>query len=424
MKEDFLHYLWKYQLFDISRLQTTQQESLVVMYPGIHNHDTGPDFSNARIQIEDQTWVGTVEIHLKSSDWYWHQHENDPNYDAVILHVVWDHDVEVFMKNDVALPTLELKHFVGEELLDKYHALSQNRRYWIPCEPQIHQVEELVRNHWLERLYVERLERKSLLIQSLLQESHNDWDAVLFVLLAKNFGLNKNGDAFFQLAKSIPFSVLRKVSHDVEKLNALFFGQAGFLDETLQDSYVLELKKEYEYLKYKYRLKPLHKQQFHFFRMRPSNFPTIRIAQLVALYASSQSLFSRLMKVQSAEAIYKLFDVSLHDFWKTHYTFSKASKATRKSISKSFVDLLMINTIVPLKFAYQRVQGKQEEQELISLLESLKPEKNAIISKFEELKIPVKNAFDTQALLELKNNYCTPKRCLECAIGVHILKHN
>ena len=422
MKEDFLHYLWKYQLLDISQIETTQHESLVVISPGIHNHDAGPDFSNARIQIENQTWVGTVEIHLKSSDWYWHQHENDPKYDTVILHVVWDHDVEVFMKNEQTLPTLELKGLVPPNLLEKYQSLSQSSQHWIPCEQQIHLVNDFVRNHWLERLYIERLERKSILIQSLLKQTYNDWDAVLFVLLAKNFGLNKNGEAFFRLANSIPFSVLRKESHDTEKLNALFFGQAGFLEETIQESYFLELKKEYEYLKYKYNLKPLQKQQFHFFRMRPSNFPTIRMAQLAALYTRSQSLFSQLIEARSVEGIYALFDVSLNLFWRTHYTFSKTSKMTPKKLTKSFIDLLIINTIIPLKFTYERVLGTLDEQNLISLLQSLKPEKNTITSKFEELNIPVENAFDSQALLELKNNYCIPKRCLECAIGNVLLK--
>jgi len=422
MKEDFLHYLWKYQLFDISQIETTQHESLIVISPGIQNQDAGPDFSNARIQIENQTWVGTIEIHLKSSDWYWHQHENDVNYDTVILHVVWDHDVEVFMKNEEALPTLELKELVAPDLLEKYQKLSQNSLNWIPCEQQIHLVNDFIWNHWLERLYIERLERKSILIQSLLKQTHNDWDAVLFVLLAKNFGLNKNGEAFFQLANSIPFSVLRKESHDTEKLNALFFGQAGFLEETLQESYFLELKKEYEFLKHKYDLKSLSKQQFHFFRMRPSNFPTIRMAQLAVLYARSQSLFSQLIEVQSVEGIYALFDVSLNLFWRTHYTFSKASKMTPKKLTKSFIDLLIINTIIPLKFAYKRVLGTLDEQNLISLLQSLKPEKNTITSKFEELNIPVENAFDSQVLLELKNNYCTPKRCLECSIGNALLK--
>jgi hypothetical protein len=422
MKEDFLHYVWKYQLLDISQIQTIQHELLTVISPGMHNHDSGPDFLNARIQIEDQTWIGTVEIHLKSSDWYWHQHENDPNYDSVILHVVWDHDVEVFMKNEQALPTLELKHFVNADLLAKYQKLSQNPVHWIPCEQQMNQVDDFVRRNWLERLYIERLERKSIWIQSLLQQTKNDWDAVLFLLLAKNFGLNKNGDAFFQLAKSIPFSILRKEAYDAEKLNALFFGQAGFLEEIVQEPYTMELKKEYEYLKHKYALQSLTKQQFHFFRMRPSNFPTIRIAQLAALYSRSQSLFSQLMEARSSEVIYGLFGISLNDFWKTHYTFSKASKKSQKKLTTAFVDLLIINTIVPLQFAYQRMIGKHNEEAMLSLLASLKPEKNAIISKFEALNIPVENAFDSQALLELKNNYCAPKRCLECAIGNALLK--
>lgn len=422
MKEDFLHYLWKYQLLDIVQLQTTKQESVTIVFPGTHNYDAGPDFLNARIEIENQTWVGTVEIHLKSSDWYWHQHENDPNYDAVILHVVWDHDVEVFMKNEQTIPTLELKHFVSDHLLETYRKLAQTPMQWIPCEQQIHSVDTFIRKNWLERLYVERLERKSVLIQAQLKQTQNNWDAVLFWLLAKNFGLNKNGDAFFQLAKSIPFSVLRRESYNAERLNALLFGQAGFLEERIEDAYFITLKKEYDFLRIKYNLQPMAKQQFHFFRMRPSNFPTIRMAQLAALFSQSHQLFLTLMKAKSAEAIYGLFDISLNGFWKSHYTFAKESKKSNKKLTKSFIDLLMINTIVPLQFAYQKVLGQSDEHQLISLLESLKPEKNTIISKFEALQIPVENAFDSQALLELKNNYCTPKRCLECAIGNELLK--
>jgi hypothetical protein len=422
MKEEFLHYVWKYQLLNISSLETTQKETLSVLFPGIHNHDSGPDFLNAQIRIEDQLWAGNVEIHLKSSDWYWHQHEIDENYDAVILHVVWDDDVQVFMKNNVPIPTLELKKVVQKDIYKNYQKLTKVSIDHIPCEQQISEVSSFVITNWMERLYIERLERKAILIQSLLQQTQNDWDAVLFILLAKNFGLNKNGDAFFQLAESIPFSVLRKVGQDEYPLNALLFGQAGFLEKELETEYGKNLKKEYGYLQKKFDLQSMNSNLFHFFRMRPSNFPTIRLAQFAEVYTRSFQLFTELMECQSADEVYDLFNVELNDFWKTHYTLSKESKRSHKKLTKSFIDLLIINTIVPLKFCYQQVINQTNAEQLITFLESLQPEKNSAIDIFETLGLKVQNAFQSQALLELKKNYCNQKRCLECAIGNEILK--
>jgi len=422
MKEEFLHYVWKYQLIAVSALKTTQQELISIIAPGTHNHDSGPDFLNAKIRISEQLWIGNVEIHLKSSDWYWHQHEVDENYDAVILHVVWDHDVEVFMSNNAPIPTLELKKIVDSSVEQNYARLTKTSVKYIPCEDQIGHINSFVISNWQERLYLERLERKSIFIQSLLEQTNNDWDAVLFMLLAKNFGLNKNGDSFFQLAKSIPFAVLRKTTHDEHQLMALLFGQAGFLEGDFQHSYVNELKQEYNYLRKKFDLRPMNQKQFHFFRLRPSNFPTIRLAQFVALYHQNFQLFSDLMECQSAEQVYQLFEICLHTFWKTHYTFLKESKKSNKQLTKPFIDLLIINTIVPVKFCYQRVIRQSNVEQLISFLESLLPEKNAIISMYEELGLPTDNAFHSQSLLELSSNYCAKKRCLECAIGNEILK--
>lgn len=423
MKEDFLHYLWKYQLFDVSTIQTINDQFLSIITPGIHNYDSGPDFLNARIHLEEQLWVGNIEIHVKSSDWYSHQHENDENYDAVILHVVWHHDVEVYMKNNKPLPTLELKNFVNESILKNYQKLDGRRTKWIPCETQIDQVDSFVMDNWLERLYIERLENKSITVQRLLKKTDNDWEAVLFQLLAKNFGLNKNGEAFLDLARSIPFSIVRKESYEAEKLYALFFGQAGFLEEKTEGLYHQRLREEYLYLKHKYQLKPISKKLFQFFRMRPSNFPTIRIAQLSALYAKSRNLFTDLMESDKPEDFYQLFEIEVNDFWKTHYTFTKESKKASKKLTSSFVDLLIINTIVPLKFAYLKFIDDLDEEELITLLKRVQPEKNGIVEKFKEVGIEAQDAFKTQALLELKNNYCAKKRCLQCAIGNHLIKN-
>ncbi len=430
MKEEFLHYVWKHQLFNTPNLKTTDQEPLMVLNSGLHNKNSGPDFLNSKIEIEDQDsigsptlWYGNVEIHVKSSDWYLHQHETDENYDTVILHVVWEHDTDIYMKNNTPIPTLELKHFVDEKLLENYRDLNQKKLHWIPCEQELNTIDSFLKDNWLERLFVERLEAKSKLIQQLLEDSKNDYEATLFVMLAKNFGLKVNAEAFFNLATSIPYTIIRKEQNNSTKLSALFFGQAGFLSEVVEDAYHSHLKKEYEYLKHKYQLKPCSNHQFQFFRMRPSNFPTIRIAQLTALYHQHQNLFSKVMEIESSNDFYRLFEIELPIFWETHYTFTKTSKRRKKKFTKSFLDLLLINTIIPLQFHYKKSIHTLDQEVLLEMMRTLKPEKNSIISKFAELQVEAKNAFESQALLELKNNYCALKRCLQCAIGNQLLRN-
>lgn len=422
MKEEFLHFLWQYKLFNSTNLISVKREIVEVIDSGSYNTNSGPDFLNAKLKIDEQLWVGNVEIHIKSSDWYAHHHEKDVNYDAVILHVVWEHDSDVFMKNNYPIPTVKLQSFVQKEVLANYKKLFLKEQRWIPCEKQIAETSSFILNNWLERLYFERLENKSIVIKELLEKSNNDYEAVLFQLLAKNFGLKVNGEAFLQLAQSFDFSVLRKVRFNEEQLSALLFGQAGFLEQELEEAYYLQLQKEYAYMRHKYRLEPIAKHRFQFFRMRPNNFPTIRIAQLIALYNKYQNLFSRLIDVNKVESFYDLFTGEVNDFWKTHYTFETASKKTDKRLSKSFIDLLIINTIIPLKFVYEQARGEVDQEGLLQLIKQLKPENNSIISKFLELKIKANNAFESQALLELKNNYCAKKCCLQCAIGNSLLR--
>ncbi|WP_428742075.1 DUF2851 family protein [Tenacibaculum sp.] len=422
MKEEFLHFLWQYKLFNVTNLTSVKGETIEVINSGVYNTNSGPDFLNAELKIEGQLWIGNVEIHLKSSDWYAHHHEKDSNYDAVILHVVWNYDTDVFMKNNLPLPTVELQQFVQKEVLINYQELFSKEQRWIPCEKQIAEVDSFLLHNWLERLYFERLENKAVFIKGLLARTNNDYEAVLFKLLAKNFGLKVNGEAFFELSNSFDFSVLRKVRFNQEQLSALLFGQAGFLADEIEDSYYLGLQKEYKYLQHKYQLKPLTKHRFQFFRMRPNNFPSIRMAQLVALYCRHQHLFSQILEVSSLQNFYMLFSVEVNDFWKTHYTFETTSKKSSKKLTKSFIDLLVVNTIIPLKFVYEQERGEVNEEKLLQLMQQLKPEKNSIINKFSELKIEAKNVFETQALLELKNNYCTQKRCLQCAIGNSLLR--
>jgi hypothetical protein len=422
MKEDFLHYIWKHQLFSNRQLILTEGKKVVVHSTGKHNHNSGPDFFNAKIEIADLIWAGNIEIHVKSSDWYLHQHEIDVNYETVILHVVWEHDVEVFDKNNKPLPTLKIADFISKEMIGNYHRLFSQKLRWIPCEKLINTVDSFVVDNWKTRLYIERLETKSMLIDNLLLQSNNDYEAVLFKLLMKNFGLKKNGDSFLNLANSIDFSLIRKEQNDALKLNALLFGQGGFLDDATEENYMNVLKAEFAYLQHKFNLLPVANGQFQFFKMRPSNFPTIRIAQIAAVYHQYQSLFSQLMNFTKLEEFYQLFDVRLDEYWNTHYSFGKVSPKSVKRVTKSFVDLLLINTIIPLKFNYLKSLNTDVDDAFFDFLKNIKAEKNGIIDKFLELQIIANNALDTQALLELKNNYCAKKRCLQCAIGNDLLK--
>jgi hypothetical protein len=391
MKEDFLHYVWKYKLFHKDHLKSTLNEEIHVLKSGTHNFNTGPDFLNAKIEINAQIWAGNVEIHIKSSDWYLHNHEQDENYDATILHVVYEHDAVVFRKDNSTITTLVLKDLIDQDLCNQYNKLFAADKNWIPCENEIHTVGSFTFTNWQERLFIERLERKSLYINELLIAENNDFEAVLFQLLAKNFGLKVNAAAFLSLSKSIDFSVLRKTSFDENQLAALLFGQAGFLEENTEEVYHRSLKTEYDYLKHKYQLQPLSKKQFSFFRMRPNNFPTLRIAQLVSLLHLQQNLFSKLITIAKVEDFYDLFSIEIHTFWKTHYTFETTSKKSPKKLTRSFIDLLIINTIIPLKFVYKKRRGDLNEDTFIEILKQVKPEKNAIISKFNDLKINLKN---------------------------------
>lgn len=423
MTEDFLQYLWKHKKFDITRLKTTRQEDLKLQDVGIHNTDNpGPDFFNALLIIHGQKWAGNVEIHNKSSDWYAHNHENDSAYDNVILHVVWEDNMDIFRKDNSVIPTLQLKDYIAQDLLIRYEKMFQeNTQKWIKCEKQLPEISSFILLNWQERLYLERLEQKSIFILKLLKDSANDWEATLFKLLSKNFGLKVNGDAFFSLANSINFSIIRKCSNNQVELEALLFGQAGFLENDIETLYSSELKKEYHFLKNKFQLYNDGVLPFHFFRLRPSNFPTIRLSQFAMLYFKTPQLFDEVIKTKDINRFYKLFGVHTSSFWENHYTFEKESKTRKKRITKGFVDLLLINTIIPLKFMYTRSLGKDPEEEMLELISQLSYEKNGIIDNFKKLKVPVENAMHSQALIQLKNKYCDKKACLKCAIGNKLL---
>ena len=421
MKEDFLHHVWQFKKFDIANLKTTKGESIQILNSGQYLQLAGPDFFNAQLIIGHLKWAGNVEIHLKSSDWYAHNHEKDSNYDSVILHVVWEHDTPIFRKNNTEIPTLELKNYVALSDLNKYQSLLSHKS-WIFCENEIKKVDDFIFKNWQERLFFERFERKSNLIFDLITELNNDWEAVLFCLLAKNFGLNSNGEMFFKIAKSLPFSIIRKESFSQQNLEALLLGQANLLSKDLQDTYSKTLYNSHEYLLLKYQLNEKIIGNVEFFKHRPDNFPTIRLAQFANLYHSEPNLFSKIIDVNSLDELYRIFKVSVSLYWETHYNFDKESSKKRKELSKPFIDLLVINTIIPLRFAYAKSHQKEITQELIDLAVSIPPEKNAIIDKFTFHGIEAKNGYESQSLLQLKKKYCDLKKCLDCAVGHFILR--
>ena len=421
MKEDFLHYVWQYKKFDFSNLTTIAGESLTIINGGSYLQQAGPDFFSAQISIGNQKWAGNIEIHIKSSDWYLHHHEKDSNYDNVILHVVWEHDAPIFRKDNTEIPTLELKHYVGKVVLENYNSLSSPKS-WINCENQIASVEAFIFSNWQERLFFERLERKSIPIEQLLCDTENDWEAVLFCMLAKNFGLNTNGETFLKIAKAIPFSIIRKESFEVENLESLFFGTADLFPIDIQDNYTKDLKNRFDYIAQKHQLKKIVFEPVQFFKHRPDNFPTIRLAQLAMLYYKEHNLFSKLNAAKNLEELYHLFEISTSEYWLTHYQFDKESPKKKKQFSKSFIDLLVINTIVPIQFAYAKSQGKEVSETLLNLIRAIDAEKNVIMEKFSRFGVKPRNAFETQSLLQLKNEYCNRGKCLQCAVGIQLLK--
>lgn len=421
MKEDFLHYVWQYKKFDFSNLKTCSGETLTIINVGQYLKNSGPDFFNAQIVIGNQKWAGNVEIHVKSSDWYLHNHENDENYDNVILHVVWENDVPVFGKSNSEIPVLCLKDFVSKELLNNYHYLTTEKK-WIFCENDLGTVDEFVFNNWLERVFFERLEKKSQLIENLLLQTNYDWEAVLFCMLAKNFGLNTNGETFLKIAQSIPFSVIRKESFEIENLEALFFGYSGLLNSDLEHKYPQNLLSRFNYLIQKHQLVVPIIPPLIFFKLRPENFPTIRLAQLAMLYNKQQNLFSKIMDCNSIDEIYKLLDADVSIYWQNHYHFEKANTTKKRKITKSFIDLIIINTIVPLQFSFAKYNGKANDEIVLHLLRELKPEANNITDKFQNIGIKSTDAFMTQSLIQLKTEYCNKHKCLSCSIGLELLK--
>lgn len=422
LNEDLLHYIWKFRLYHVPDLKTTNGESLDIIRPGQHNHHAGPDFSNSKIQIGDTLWVGNVEIHIRSSDWYRHLHQIDKAYDNVILHVVAQHDQSVFRADGTEVSVLEIGNLIPEKIAENYYDLMAGLN-WIPCEKKVKYVDELYIKSCLTRVLIERLEAKSELIYSLLTEVKGSWDDAFYIMLARNFGFKTNALPFEMLARSLPQFLLARYKNRSFQIESLIFGQAGFLDSKLKDHYPKVLRDEYSFLRKKHNLQPLDKYLWKYMRLRPRNFPTIRLAQFAALIIRSNHLFSKIINEKDISIIVLMFyKLKLNDYWSTHYRFDQECKYTPVSIGEEAINNILINTISVFLFAFGIRTGSEIHRERgIAMLESLKPERNAIISRFTEIGVIAGDSAISQALIELKKSYCDQKKCLSCEIGIKIL---
>ncbi|MGB0888434.1 MAG: DUF2851 family protein [Vicingaceae bacterium] len=422
-KEDFLHYIWKFKLFNASNLFTQDGKEIEVINFGQHNTDAGPDFFNGKVKIDHTIWAGNIELHINSSDWIKHNHQNDKAYDNVILHVVYNNDKQVLDKDGNAIPTLELKGLIDQELINNHNNLFSQSDSDIPCGEQLKTVDEFTIQSWINRLAFERLERKSEEIKATFHQNKNNWEETFYQYLFKYFGLKVNALPFELLAKNTSLKIIEK-HHNLFTIEALLFGQAGYLERNIEDEYFQQLKKEYQFLTSKFDLTTLEVSVWKLLRLRPSNFPTLRIAQMANLLNKETRLFSKIIASKTIKEIQEIFKVEASSYWNTHYQFGKIVESDQiKKIGISTINSIIINVIVPFTFVY----GKQHQNEklvdkALYLLENIKPESNAIIKKWNELGVKSNNAMDTQSLIELKNNYCFQKKCLNCSIGNKILQ--
>lgn len=417
MNENLLQYIWQFQLFNKMNLLTTEINHLVVVYPGNKNDNQGPDFLNGKIKIENTTWIGSIEIHIKTSDWKLHGHTNDSNYNNVVLHVVWEHDVEL----NLPFPTLELKSLVPKLILQKYEMLLHSKQF-IPCENNINTIKELQLEKWKESLVFSRLKRKADLIREELNQNNFDWIQIVWMMMARAFGGSINGEAFFQISKSIPFKIILRHQNDISTLEAILMGQSGLLDKEFEEEYPAQIKKEYLFLKNKYQLvKP--RIRLHFLRMRPSNFPSVRLAQLSSFISKNADKIVTFLKLENLKNFKDCFKMETQSYWDSHFCFDEPSVLQKKKIGNNMILHMLINAIIPIQFAYGFIMS--EEKYLTKAMEMLletEAEKNKIVENFIQLNIIPKNALDTQFLIELKNEYCNAKNCLNCQIGYAIFK--
>jgi len=423
MQEKLIHFIWQNLLFETNLLQAVDGESVQIIQRGTLNSHAGPDFNNAKIKIDQTIWAGNIEIHIKSSDWNLHGHTRDKMYDSTILHVCWEYDLPILRTDNSRICCLELKNRINFNLLAKYESLMHSANE-IPCSSMLHTIDEFTWMLLQEQLLAERMQQKSELINDSLFKSKFDWQEVFYKFMAKNFGLKINTQPFENLANLLSLKLLSRHKDSVLQTESLIFGVAGFLDEEPKDDYNAKLFKEFKFLKHKYDLQSMDKTQWKFMRLMPANFPTLRLAQFAALIHQSNNLFSKLMKSTDLEEIRLLLNAVPGTYWNTHYQFGHHSVFMVKKPGAFHVNNIIVNTIVPFKFAYSKHKDNDEmRQNTLDLLEKMKPESNTIIKNWENLGVKAKNSLQSQALLQLKNEYCSYKKCLDCNIGFKLLKN-
>ena len=423
MKESILHFVWQFQKFHKSNLQSFDRENIEIFSVGTHNTDSGPDFLNANIRIGKITWHGHVEIHVNSSDWNNHGHQDDPSYDNVILHVVWKNDTPIKRKDGKTISTIELNDKVSNDLLKRCNGLIDSFDS-IPCRNQIGETDKMDVFSMQQKTAIERLKGKAALVNILLQKNGMNWEETAYQLLAKNFGFKINSDSFLSLAQRLPHNILKKHAQNPLQLEALLFGVSGMLQESTKDDYHATLMNEYVFLSKKYKLDnvELQKHIWKYLRLRPGNFPTIIISQLAAFLSKHPHVFDLFTSLNDSKVLKKQLRIEPSIYWKSHYDFGKPSARPLAGMGINSIENLLINTTVPLLAAYsQHINEHKFLDKALSILETLKPEKNKITRKWNELAIPIDTAFDSQALIELHNNYCLKKKCLSCKIGVGLI---
>ena len=418
MTEQLLQFIWRFQYFNNKELQLDSGEQLQIIFPGQHNFHQGPDFLEAKIKIGQTTLVGNIELHIRSSDWEKHAHTDDPNYKNIILHVVWVNDQPIA---GMDFPTIGIQNRVPKLMLKRYEELVQSS-LGVPCEKMLPIVNDLLWVSWKQRLMVERLLRRFKSIEKYLEQTNHHWEETFWWLLARNFGIKVNAEAFEAMAKTVSVNVLAKHKNQIHQLEALLLGQCRLLEKDFEEAYPKMLQKEYAFLKKKHKLEPIS-FPIHFLRMRPSNFPNLRLAQLAMMIHRSSHLFSKLKEMNDIQEVKKILAVEANDYWDYHFMMDTISNFQKKVLGKQMVENIIINTIVPILFAYGHLHKDEElKEKAIKWMESISPEKNSITQIWKGMGIEIKNAFDSQSLIELKTQFCDLKRCLECAIGNRLLK--
>ncbi len=424
MKEEFLHYIWKYGLYDPDQLLDNELNRIIVNYPGEYNRDSGPDFFNARISIAGTEWAGNVEIHTHSSHFNIHGHQNDPAFNNVILHIVAENDKRVFNENGEELLTVEIKYDTA--LFEKYLSLVNNP-YIIACQDEFKKLDDILIRHWLNSLVIERFQNKSDLILKLFSETGNDWEETFYRLLTRYFGFRVNTEPFEMLATALPFRILRKHADNRFQIESLLFGSAGMLEEglfkeALADDYYCKLIKEYRILSAKYSLQPIHGWMWKFSRLRPANFPTVRISQLAAMLSDTDGLFSKVLEATDIKQLKGMFEVTASDYWNDHFVFGKKSRNVSKNTGSQATDIFLINAVIPAIFVYGHKRDCHDICErALSFLEDISAEENSIIHEWKTAGIGAESAYYSQALIQLRNNYCKKRKCLDCRIGSKLI---